>query len=248
MTGADSKYGDCSNSLDILMHMQRKFIGIIDRIACDGRMTNKKLYLEVKEKLQVEKVQNGEISDLIEDSDISVVSGEADDEKKLLDTNVLWEVATAEESAIESHAHSFEVATAQEDNASAMFILDHIIQNMEKEKEYEKVRMAAKRKEMEQKNMVMEEKEQEDDEHRKSRHIVTWFVGKVDVLQEFKMLGCDDCNVSFDCKAVVLVPKNTEALKYVVHETTGHMASLFNKCESLLFDQLVQKDKESLSC
>jgi plasmid maintenance system killer protein len=101
---------------------------------------------------------------------------------------------------------------------------------------------------MEQNNMVVEENEQEDDEHRKSRHILNLFVGKVDDLQEYKMLGCDDCNVSFDRTAMVLVPKNSEALKYIAHETTGHMASLFNKCESLLFDQLVQNDKNSLSC
>jgi N-acetylglucosamine kinase-like BadF-type ATPase len=90
-------------------------------VACDG-MRNKKLFSEAKEKVSEE-----EIVDLIED--------------------------TAEESAIKLHAHSSEVASAQEDDASAMSILDQIMQNMEKEKEYEKVMMAAKRKEMEQKQM-----------------------------------------------------------------------------------------------
>ena len=42
------------------------------------------------------------------------------------------------------------------------------------------------------------EKEPEDDKHRKSRHITNWFVKKVDRFQEFKMLGCKDCIVSFD--------------------------------------------------
>jgi hypothetical protein len=91
-------------------------------------------------------------------------------------------------------------------------------------------------------------KEPEDDKHRRSRHIVNWFVEKLDKSQKFKMLGCDDCNVSFDRQALVLVPKNTGALKYVAHETTAHMASVFNKCESLLFDQLVKSDKDSLTC
>ena len=93
-------------------------------------MTNKKLYLEVKEKVKEAKGQDEEIGDLIEDSNDSV----------------LLEVATAEESNIESHYHSPEVATAQEDDALALSILEQIMWNMEKEKECEKVRIEAKRK------------------------------------------------------------------------------------------------------
>jgi len=94
----------------------------------------------------------------------------------------------------------------------------------------------------------MKEQEEEDDEHRKSRHILNWFLRKVDDLQQVRMLGCEHCNVSVDRKTVIMVPETKEALRYVAHETRAHMASLFNKCESLLFDELIPEHKDSLSC
>ena len=100
---------------------------------------------------------------------------------------------------------------------------------------------------MKEKNEVMKE---EDDEHRKSRHVLNWFLRKVDDLQQVRRLGCEHCNVSLDPTktTVIMVPETKEALRYVAHETRAHMASLFNKCESLLFDELIPEHKDSLSC
>jgi hypothetical protein len=92
-------------------------------------------------------------------------------------------------------------------------------------------------------------KEPEDDQQTKSRLITNWFVKKVEPLQKYKMLGsCEDCIVSHDPAAMVAVPKNKEALRYVANETMEQMKCKLNQCEALLYDHLVLEDKFSLTC
>jgi hypothetical protein len=172
--------------------------------------------------------------------------------------------ATAEEFGNKSDAHSSEVSTSPD--FMALRILDQIRKDMETEMEREKDRIEKRKKRLEEmlkeenpedneerrkeiKRMKEEiEKEPEDDKHRKSRHITNWFVQKVDRFQEFKMLGCKECIVSFDPEAIIAVPKKIDALKYVSFETTAHMTCNFNQCEALLFEHLVMQDKFSLTC
>jgi 23S rRNA maturation-related 3'-5' exoribonuclease YhaM len=120
------------------MYMQREFIKVVDSIVMDG-MSNKKLYLEVKEK-----VEDEEIGGLIEDMDKSVLSGEAEDVTELVDGNGCnkmsaaksLELVTAEETETKSDAQSSEVLTAKQDDPAG--IMEEIVKDMKTEKEREK--------------------------------------------------------------------------------------------------------------
>ena len=174
------------------------------------------------------------------------------------------EKADDEELEQKVDAHSSEVSTPPE--TMTRLIRDKIRKDMETEKTREENRINNFKKELE--KMEKEEnpednedirnemarmrreieKEREDDKHRKSRHTTNWFVQKLDQFQEYKMLGCKECIVSFDPQAMVAVPKKIEALKYVSFETTAHMEWNFNQCEAALFHDLVLEDKFSLTC
>jgi hypothetical protein len=272
MLDASSKYGKCSNSSNVLMYMQREFIEVVDSIALDG-LTDGSLYRQVKNKVtevdssEMVTARKDEKIDLFEDGDYFLEASTGEEKRELVDAKASHNISA--DDFLE--AHSCEVATAEEKDA--MRILEEITKDVEKAKENKKIRIEVMRKDLKKKEQMIKEgtppdnvdrreeiqkeiemmkavteKEPEDNKHMKSRHIANWFVEKLDKVKEYKMLGCNDCNVSFDCSAVVLIPKKTEALKYVAYETTAHMESVFNTCEALLFDQLLPKDKYSLTC
>jgi hypothetical protein len=108
--------------------------------------------------------------------------------------------------------------------------------------------------EMEKEKKESEKKGEElkrDNRHRKSYHILNWFFGHVNDLQESKMLACKKCNELFDRTRVFTIPKDITALKYVEHENLSFFESALmasNSRDYAMYDSMVVEDKVSLCC